>query len=307
MAAAAVLATGATDALCWQFPVDANATVRVPHPFIREFAGAKEETTVRKHARRLIISREIGRGTAFSLVELLMVTAVIGLLAALVLPALARTKFQSKKQRTRLEMAQIISALTEYQSVYGRFPVSTEAVESALPSNEDMTYGGMIEETHTWLAGPCYLADNSELMTGLLDLEYSGDGSPTLNYGHVQNPQRTRFLDATFRGGTNALPGIGIDGMYRDPWGSPYMITLDFNGDGRARDVMYSRPSVSQDPLNPQHGLAGSIKSTNAQGKVVFEFPGSILVWSAGPDRHVSTYAKANDGVNRDNILSYSR
>ncbi len=204
-------------------------------------------------------------------------------------------------------MTQIVSALTEYQSVYGRFPVSAEAVESALPLYEDMTYGGMLEETHTWLAGPCYLTDNSELMAGLLDLEYSGAGIPTINYGHVQNPQRTKFLQAASAGGTNALPGVGIDGMYRDPWGSPYMITLDFNGDGRVRDVLYSQPAVSQDPLKLQEGLLASIKSTNAQGNVVFEFPGSILVWSAGPDRHVSTYAKANEGVNRDNILSYSR
>lgn len=271
------------------------------------FAGAKEETTVRISAYLLPARAPLCRGTAFSLVELLMVMTVIGLLAALVLPVLARTKFQGKKQRARLEMAQIISALTEYQSVYGRFPVSIEAVESALPLREDMTYGGMLEETHTWLAGPCYLTDNSEVMAVLLDREFSGDGSPTINYGHVYNPQRTRFLEVAFPGGTNALPGVGIDGMYRDPWGSPYMITLDFNGDGRVRDVLYSRSSVSQDPLNPQQGLVGTIKATNAQGNVVFEFRGSILVWSAGPDRHVSTFAKANEGVNRDNILSCAR
>ncbi len=248
-----------------------------------------------------------GARRAFSLLELLAVITIVGLLAAVILPAVIRTKVQGKKQQARWQMAQIVSSLTEYQSVYDRFPVSVEAVQAALPLKEDMTYGGMIEETHTWLAGPCYLTDNSELMAGLLDLEYFGDGSATINCGHVQNPQRVRFLEATFRGGTNALPGIGIDGTFRDPWGSPYMVTLDLNGDGRARDMMYSQPAVSEDPANPGSGLFNMVKGTNALGSTVFEFPATVLVWSAGPDRHVSTYEKGDRGVNRDNILSWLR
>ncbi|HEY5913785.1 MAG TPA: hypothetical protein VJA21_24615 [Verrucomicrobiae bacterium] len=246
-------------------------------------------------------------GEAFSLIELLTVTALIGLLAALILPALAREKTQAKKQRARLEMAQIISALTAYETVYGQFPVSAEVADSAALMEEDMTYGGIIQETHTWLAGPCYMTDNSELMAGLLDLDYFGDGTPTVNSGHVQNPQRTKFLDASMHGGTNAAPGVGADGLYRDPWGSPYIVTLDLNGDGRARDVMYRQGVVAEDAQNPGRGLHGLIAMRNVSGRTVYEAPARVLVWSAGPDRHLSNLQKADQGVNRDNILSWSR
>jgi hypothetical protein len=204
-------------------------------------------------------------------------------------------------------MAQIVSALTAYESLYGRFPTSTQAAAAAATSEEDMTYGGVLEETHTWLAGPCYLTNNSELMPALLDLEYFGDGAPTLNCGHAQNPQKSKFLEARQPGGTNSAPGVGMDGIYRDPWGSPYLITLDLNHDGRTRDVMYRNPEVSRDPANPARGFYGLIGTTNMQGKLVFEAPCRVLVWSAGPDRHVNTYQAANEGVNRDNILSCER
>jgi len=269
-----------------------------------EFLDAKEAPAVRKRAAPpdLVLS-----AAAFSLVELLLVASIIALLTALILPVANRARLKAKTQQARLEIGQVSSALSDYKSQYGRFPVSAEVAESAERLQEDMTYGAVIEETHRWLAGPCFLTNNSELMAGLLDLEFFGDGAPTLNYGHVQNPQRTKFLEARFRGGTKAMPGVGIDGVYRDPWGSPYLITLDLNRDGRARDILYHYPAVSQDPEDPEGGLGGFIRRRNAQGGVVFEVPGQVLVWSAGPDRRVSTEGRADRGVNRDNLLSYGR
>jgi type II secretory pathway pseudopilin PulG len=244
---------------------------------------------------------------AFSVVELLTVTAIIGLLAGMVLPAVSRAKVKTKTQQARLEMSQIMAAITEYESTYNRFPVSREANRTAVSFDQDITYGGVIEETHTWLAGPGYLTNNSEIMAVLLDMESYGDGTPTINKGHMRNPQRTRFIQANQPGGTNALPGVGIDGIYRDPWGCPYVITLDLNHDGRVRDIMYSDPVVSTDPAAPQSGLCGLTRGVDSDGNAVFELPGSVMVWSAGPDRRLSTKERADQGVNRDNILSWAR
>jgi prepilin-type N-terminal cleavage/methylation domain-containing protein len=243
----------------------------------------------------------------FSLLELLTVTAIIGLLTAMVLPAVSRARVKTKTQQARMEMAEIVAAITEYDAAYNRFPVSRDAIRAAAISNEDITYGGVIEETHSWLAGPGYLTNNSEIMAVLLDMEYYGDGAPTINQKHTCNPQHTRFILARQPGGTNALPGIGIDGIYRDPWGSPYVITLDLNRDGRARDIMYRDPVVSSDPITSQQGLFGLVKGADIEGKPAFELPGSVMVWSAGPDRRLSTKQRANEGVNRDNILSWTR
>jgi prepilin-type N-terminal cleavage/methylation domain-containing protein len=242
-----------------------------------------------------------------TLVELLAVLAIIGILSAILIPAIFRTKTQSKTQRARIEMAQIAAAVANYESGYGTLPVSEQANRAAALTSEDMTYGGLVAETQTWLAGPGYLTNNCEVMAVLLDLEFYGDGAATINLGHVKNPRHSKLLEASMAGGTNATPGIGVDGLYRDPWGSPYVLTLDLNRDGRLRDALYRRPEVSQDPDNPERGLVGLVKTTTADGTAVFEASGRIIVWSAGPDRHLSTEQKANQGVNRDNVLSWWR
>jgi prepilin-type N-terminal cleavage/methylation domain-containing protein len=243
-----------------------------------------------------------------TLVELMVVLAIIGLLASVLLPAVGRTRTKVQVQRAQLEMSQIVSAITDYHSYYGRYPISDQAAAAADALNEDATYGGVIEGTTTWISGPStYLTNNCELMAVLLDLEYYGDGAPTINRGHIKNPRHGPFLNATMRSGTNALPGVGVDGMYRDPWGSPYIITLDLNEDGRTRDYFYRRPSVSEDPLERKHWLGGMVGTKVAQDFVCYEAPASVIAWSTGPDRHLSTYEKANAGWNRDNLLSWKR
>ena len=64
-------------------------------------------------------------------------------------------------------------------------------------------------------------------------------------------------------------PGVGSDGVYRDPWGNPYIITLDLNFDEKARDAFYRAVSVSQDPAssaNPKSGLNGLVATTLPNG-----------------------------------------
>ncbi|HWX18641.1 MAG TPA: prepilin-type N-terminal cleavage/methylation domain-containing protein [Candidatus Binatia bacterium] len=243
-----------------------------------------------------------------TLVELLVVVAVIGVLAAMMLPALTRVGRQSKVQRARLEEAQLVSGISEYQSLYGRFPVSDEAIKAAGALDEDVTFGGVIEETGTWVAGPSlYLTNNAEVMAVLLDLESYGDGAPTINRSHLKNPRGDKFLNPNMPGGTNAAPGVGVDGIYRDPWGSPYAVTLDLNGDGRARDFFYREPAVSEDPQAPGRGLNGLFRSVDGRGNVCFEATVPVMVWSAGPDRRLDTKEKANREPNRDNILSWQK
>ncbi len=242
-----------------------------------------------------------------TLIELLTTVSILAILSGLSLSAIHRTKVQTKTRQARLEMAGIIAAIKDYESVYGRFPISYEASQQANLRHEDITYGGVLQETHTWVAGPGYQTNNSELMAPLLDLEFYGDGAPTINRGHVRNPQRTKFLEARSGGGTNAPPGVGMDGQYRDPWGSPYVITLDLNRDGRVWDAMYREVAVSEDPSSPNQGLCGLSRNADSQGKTVFEVPAPVTIWSAGPDRHLSTLQKATEGVNRDNILSWYR
>src|SRR5271165_6614609 len=125
-------------------------------------------------------------------------------------------------------------------------------------------------------------------MALLMDME-SWPAFPPPNYtidkGHVKNPQRTRYLPATQVSATN-LPGVGPDGIYRDPWGNPYVITVDLNYDGKARDAFYRYKAVSADPASsgsPPSGLNGLIP-TVISGTPWYECNSPVMVWSAGPD-----------------------
>jgi hypothetical protein len=142
-------------------------------------------------------------------------------------------------------------------------------------------------------------------MSVLLDVE-SWQGVPTINQGHVKNPQKTTYLNAS-RAGNTTSPGVGPDGVYRDPWGNPYIITIDLNYDDKARDAFYRSPAVSADPLdgnNPKRGLNGLIPKVIG-GNTVYEAGSPVMVWSAGPDKMIDPNASATAGANRDNILSW--
>jgi prepilin-type N-terminal cleavage/methylation domain-containing protein len=229
---------------------------------------------------------------AFTLIELLVVIAIIGILAAILLPALSAVKLKEQKIRASRQVAEIVFAISKYEADYNHIPISSAALNSEAVKGDDFTYGTAIV-----FASGTYRADNSEVMTVLLDLERFP------NVGHVMNPQRTPLLPAKMTSDANA-PGVGPDYVYRDPWGNPYIITVDANNDEKARDEFYKLPAVSQDPNNPNGGLNGLLKRT-VNGTTVFEANYPVMVWSFGPDKNINSSVAANKGANKDNILSW--
>jgi prepilin-type N-terminal cleavage/methylation domain-containing protein len=59
---------------------------------------------------------------AFTLIELLTVIAIIGVLAALILPVAGAVKKQSMIRTAQAEMAQLETAIDRYKSAYGFYP-----------------------------------------------------------------------------------------------------------------------------------------------------------------------------------------
>ncbi len=92
-----------------------------------------------------------------------------------------------------------------------------------------------------------------------------------------------------------------------DPWGNPYIITIDLNNDEKARDAFYRQIAVSADLTDgntPKRGLNGLLPKLVGT-ETYYEANNAVMVWSAGPDKMVDPAQPANAGVNRDNILSW--
>jgi len=166
------------------------------------------------------------------------------------------------------------------------------------------------------LLPPAYVAyttNNSEVIAILMDLTNYPNGILTVNTNHQKNPQRTIFLNAKMSGydpaSNDPQPPGGVDnaGVYRDPWGTPYVISLDLNYDEQCQDAIYCRRLVSQNPpaSSSQAGYNG-LFNPDANGQTDnYLYHGKVMVWSAGPNRAIDPVEPANDRENRDNILSW--
>lgn len=293
-----------------------------------------------------VIRRFTERAT--TLVEVLVVTGIVGTLGTVGLAAASKAKTQSKGTVAKKEVRGLVDAILSYEDTYGRMPASKQANTpsfcggSPLPPR-DYTFGTVALGGRGTLASPLggslpavlsqttalqpldYQANNSEVISILMDIEnYRTSGNPqTVNWGHRYNSKKIKFLDAKESSGVLS-PGVGDDLVYRDPWGNPYIVTLDLDHDNHSWDNFYAFAHVSEKPApndDSQNGLVGLKRPNDApydapatahpSDRHNFVAKESVMVWSFGPDGMVdfnvsnSPDGKANKGKNKDNVLSW--
>ncbi len=163
----------------------------------------------------------------------------------MLLPVVSHAITSAKKTKARLEVNDLATAIQAYDSAYGRFPVSTAAQTAA--GTGDFTYGAVLQKPNNTvnLLNPTYSMSNSEVIAILMDFtNYPNGAGFTINTNYQKNPQQTKFLNASMSG-DNSSPGVGTDLVYRDPWGNPYIITMDLNYDDMCSDAFYSSTKIS--------------------------------------------------------------
>lgn len=150
----------------------------------------------------------------FTLIELMVVIAIIAVLAAISTPMISRAFHSANRARANAEARSIHNAVMNYLNEYGRFPHGND------PSGSDYRYGG--------LAGAN--AENHQLMNVLRAIGESGDetgNNAAGNVGHANNPRRIVFLEAP-----EESLSIDSDFNFWDPWEQQYEIVVDSNFDG---------------------------------------------------------------------------
>jgi prepilin-type N-terminal cleavage/methylation domain-containing protein len=205
----------------------------------------------------------------FTLIELLVVISIIGILAALLLPALARAKLQGKITSAKTDMKNIEAAISTYQATYTLAPVPKPNPYAYAASNPESDFS--FSET------------NSDIIAILMDVT-----TLNANANHARNPQKQNVLNAPLKAGFNSQGVSTDDYNFRDPWGNPYIIAFDLNYDNKVAVPDGADPVFNQYPT--------------------MEVIRGVIVWSKGPDEKAENRAASGsdrEGTNKDNIRSW--
>ncbi len=227
---------------------------------------------------------------AFTLVEMLVVLLIIAILLGILLPTIAGAKIRAKAGLAKLDCAAIATAITQYHTDYNHYPVAKGQVANTLGGDLTFNPPGGIG------GGP----SNSDAMIILSALEELGGSKP--NAGHSRNISKRRYLDDKLVESVEK-PGMGPDGVFRDPFGNPFVITVDLNGNDHCFDLFYADPAVSGPDL-ADIGQNGMMK-TIIGAQPAYVLPKNVMVWSPGPDREINITLPAKQGVNNDNIIGW--
>ncbi len=148
--------------------------------------------------------------SAFTLVELLTVIAIIAVLMGLLFPTVGAVKESARKAQAKNDVTQLVTAVKAYYTEYGKYPIASPT------SDEDFTYDS---------GNP-----NQALMAILMGAN------------DTMNPRKIVFFEPPVAKQPGRY-GIEINSSgaptsdFLDPWGGAYKIRIDVNYNNRVREL----------------------------------------------------------------------
>ena len=140
--------------------------------------------------------------SAFTLIEVLVVIAIIGILAAVIIPAAGSAKETALKRRAATEMNSIKVAILQFQADHKYMPWP--------PGANNVRVG-----EDKWAADETSQIPVMDLLTG----------NNALKKGYLQIPEKSRRKRSD---SPDSVPPM----RFLDPWEQPYVIGMDRNLDG---------------------------------------------------------------------------
>jgi prepilin-type N-terminal cleavage/methylation domain-containing protein len=174
--------------------------------------------------------RGAGLRSAFTLIEILTVIAIISILIGFLMPVLVKVRDRVRRSMAQNETRQIVAAVSAYVTEYGKSPsLSSGPLNSSTsPSNSgsDTVIGSSLANAQI---------PNSALFNTLRAI------AEEPNIDHRLNPRKTiYFTTKSVSDAEHPRNGFvdrassndtALKGCLYDPWGTQYNIILDTNGD----------------------------------------------------------------------------
>jgi len=114
----------------------------------------------------------------FSMVELLIVVAVIGLIVAIAVPNLVNAIQRARQTRSVADLSAIAKAVSMYQQDQAEYPIQTPLGDADFLRSTLLTYMGSFQATDGWMRSFQYVSDGDEYTI----LSYGMDGVASLPY-----------------------------------------------------------------------------------------------------------------------------
>ena len=143
------------------------------------------------------MTRTSPRLRAFTLVEMLVVIAIIAVLMGLAFPVFQSVQNSAKRTQAKNDITQLVTAVNAFYTEYGRYPLPATATD------------------------PYVCGGSGTSCKPVLDALRGVDAT--------LNPRQIPFINvADAKDQTNPRNGIKTtDSQWYDPWGTPYALSID--------------------------------------------------------------------------------